>query len=165
MSGINAKRIRKELMEIESEIKTGQAPNIVSASLVGGDITKWKAVIRGPEGSPFEKGLFELSLQFASNFPFKAPIVVFKTRMHHPNVSNSGDICLDILKDQWSPALSVTKVLLSICSLLTDCNPDDPLNGAVASEYKTNRKLYDETVRKLVAGQTTTNPVVKSTLD
>ncbi len=165
MSGLNIKRINKEFQEIQSEIKNGHAPNIVSASTVGTDVTKWQAIIKGPEGSPFEKGQFELSLQFGSNFPFKAPTILFKTKMHHPNVSNSGEICLDILKDQWSPALSVTKVLLSICSLLTDPNPDDPLNAAVANEYKNNRKLYDETVRTLVALKSKTNTKQKFVID
>lgn len=153
MSGINSKRIRKELAEIQAEIKNGHTPNIVSADLETSDITKWKAVIKGPEGTPYEKGIFELSITFKSEFPFKPPTILFKTQTHHPNIARDGSICLDILKDQWSPALSVTKVLLSICSLLTDANPNDPLNGAIATEYKTNRKLYDDNVRKLVAAQ------------
>ncbi|KAL1434269.1 hypothetical protein MTO96_011906 [Rhipicephalus appendiculatus] len=76
-----------------------------------------------PPGSVYEGGVFFLDIHFSPEYPFKPPKVTFRTRIYHCNINSQGVICLDILKDNWSPALTISKVLLSICSLLTDCNP------------------------------------------
>jgi ubiquitin-conjugating enzyme E2 D len=140
-------------------------PANCSAGPMGDDLFHWQATIMGPEDSPYAGGVFFLNIHFPADYPFKPPKVNFTTRIYHCNINANGGICLDILKDQWSPALTISKVrdrsplspvpeppsrpspahpcvgvwcrawwqvLLSICSLLTDPNPDDPLVPEIA---------------------------------
>lgn len=138
------RRLQYEL----SEINNNPSEHYSAGPADDNDMTKWNATIIGPENSPFAGGIFNLSIRFPENFPFRAPEVRFITKVYHPNINSRGEICLDILKDQWSPALSVSKLLLSINSLLTDPNPDDPLVGDIARLYKNNIKEYEKNARE-----------------
>ena len=102
----------------------------------------------GPEDSPYAGGLFYLNIKFPQDYPFKPAKFTFTTRVYHPNINSNGSICLDILDKQWSPALSTSKVLLSLSSLFTDPNPDDPLVPDIARLYKTDKEKYDATARE-----------------
>ncbi|KAM4881254.1 ubiquitin-conjugating enzyme E2 E1 isoform 2-T3 [Thomomys bottae] len=139
----SAKRIQKELADI-----TLDPPPNCSAGPKGDNIYEWRSTILGPPGSVYEGGVFFLDITFTPEYPFKPPKVTFRTRIYHCNINSQGVICLDILKDNWSPALTISKVLLSICSLLTDCNPADPLVGSIATQYMTNRAEHDRVARQ-----------------
>ncbi len=119
-------------------------PANCSAGPVENDLKTWEATIIGAEGSPYSGGVFKLDIVFPDEYPYKPPKCRFRTRIFHPNINREGGICLDILKDQWSPALTISKVLLSICALMSDPNPDDPLMGEIAELYVQNRAAYNE---------------------
>uniref|UniRef100_A0A8B9MY91 E2 ubiquitin-conjugating enzyme n=1 Tax=Accipiter nisus TaxID=211598 RepID=A0A8B9MY91_9AVES len=106
-----------------------------SAGPKGDNIYEWRSTILGPPGSVYEGGVFFLDITFSPDYPFKPPKVTFRTRIYHCNINSQGVICLDILKDNWSPALTISKVLLSICSLLTDCNPERKHNFRSSSAF------------------------------
>ncbi|XP_063968787.1 ubiquitin-conjugating enzyme E2 D1-like [Lytechinus pictus] len=137
------KRIAKELHDFQKD-----PPASCSAGPVNDDLFTWQATIMGPSNSAYESGIFFLNIHFPSDYPFKPPRVAFTTKIYHPNINSNGSICLDILRSQWSPALTISKVLLSICSLLTDPNPDDPLVPDIARIYKTDKIKYNKTARE-----------------
>lgn len=98
----------------------------------------FSVIIEGPAQSPYANGIFKLELFCPEEYPMSAPKVRFLTKIYHPNIDKLGRICLDILKDKWSPALQIRTVLISIQALLSAPNPDDPLSEDIAKEWKEN---------------------------
>ncbi|KAJ3764059.1 ubiquitin-conjugating enzyme/RWD-like protein [Lentinula raphanica] len=142
------KRINKELQDLGRDPPSSCSAGPVQGADRADGMFHWQATIMGPSDSPYAGGVFFLSIHFPTDYPFKPPKVSFTTKIYHPNINANGSICLDILRDQWSPALTISKVLLSICSMLTDPNPDDPLVPDIAHLYKTDRERYEATARE-----------------
>lgn len=112
------------------------------------DMWHWNATIEGPSDTPYSGGVFHVDIKIPTDYPFQPPRVTFVTKIYHMNINGSGGICLDILKDQWSPALSISKVLLSIQSLLHEPNPADPLVPEIAKLHENNPAEYYATARE-----------------
>ena len=108
----------------------------------------WKGEIKGPQGTPYEAGKFIIDITLPADYPFVPPKMKFDTQIWHPNISSqSGAICLDILKDQWSPALTIKTAMLSLQALLCTPEPNDPQDAEVANMYKTNQEEFQQTAR------------------
>jgi ubiquitin-protein ligase len=137
------KRIMKEYKELtidqpfEDDICTVQTKN--------DDYFNWQATISGPQGTPYEDGLFFIDIEIPHDYPFKPPKIKFTTSIYHCNINEKGGICLDSIKDRWSPASSIRRVLTEIIELLTHPDPDNPLRAEIAKIYKENPELYNKT--------------------
>ena len=133
----------KELKDLQSDPPIG-----CTAGPAGNDQFQWKGVITGPHNTPYANGKFILHIGFPKDYPFKPPKVRFVTPIYHPDINDRGYFSLEILQDNWSPALTISKVLLSMVSIMTDPNPNGyGFNPEVAKLYKTNKKLYDQNAK------------------
>lgn len=133
------RRINKELTDIGTA--KGLTYTVVPED---GNPYNWRCTLLGPEGSPYAGGVFLLDIQLPKEYPFKAPKVKFETRVYHCNVNDKGEICLSILKDEWTPANTMTRVLDELNKLLISPNPDDPLIAEIASKYRTDKEGHDK---------------------
>lgn len=112
------------------------------------DLLHWEAIIDGPSETPYQGGKFKIQMKFDDEYPHSPPEVKFLTKIYHPNVNSSGQICLNILRNDWKPTLSARTILLSISSLLASPNAEDPLDVNIATMYRRNRELFYKTAEE-----------------
>lgn len=137
VGGAALKRITKELQELESN----PHPSF-TVYPTENDVTFWNVYMLGPETTPYEGGIFQIYVKLPSDYPFKPPSVKFLTRIYHCNINSNGSICHAILKDQWSPALTLRKVFDCLYGLLLTPEPLDPLDPQIATEYRVDYDLF-----------------------
>jgi ubiquitin-protein ligase/Mg-chelatase subunit ChlD len=133
-NGASMKRLMMELKQVASGTEkvwmhSGEGIHVFPSPDA---INFWRVLIEGPSGSPFEGGVFALNAIMPSDYPFSAPKITFETPVYHCNVSDSGNICLNILQDKWCPSLTVPKCLEAIRIMLKEPDTDDSLRQWIA---------------------------------
>lgn len=106
------------------------------------NLLSFEVNLRGPIDTPYQGGIFRLKFNIDREYPMCPPKVKFLTKIYHPNINNDGSICLDLLKTTWCPAYDYSKILLTIYALLSEPNPNDPLEPEIASYYRNDFETY-----------------------
>lgn len=148
MSTPARRRLMRDFKRIQGDSQSSSGG--ISASPLADNVMVWNAIIIGPDETPFEDGTFRLKLTFDEQYPNKPPQVKFISEMFHPNVYASGDLCLDILQNRWSPTYDVASILTSVQSLLNDPNINSPANVEAANLFKDHKSQYVKRVRQTV---------------
>jgi ubiquitin-conjugating enzyme E2 G1 len=158
MATAAARLLRKQFHDVQANPTSG-----FSAGLVGDDLFKWRVTVIGPSKTPYEGGTFPALLHFPPTFPDQPPKMRFLCPMYHPNIRDTGEVCISILhapgadmfeyedrSERWLPIHTVESILLSVISMLSDPNCESPENVDAAKTYRTNPKEYMRKVRRTV---------------
>merc|ERR1719219_1275699 len=143
------RRLQREIMDLLNKSATETSSCGICFELPDdNDITKLTAYLQGPRKTPYEKGIFQLSINFQADYPMSPPKIKFNTRIWHPNISSvTGTICLNTLSSEWTPSLSIFTSMLSIRALLSDPEPSDPQDAIVAGQYLKNLAQFKSTAK------------------
>ncbi|KAJ8261469.1 hypothetical protein COCON_G00171920 [Conger conger] len=132
------KRLRKEL----SELQTTPMKNFRHIIVDERNILSWQGLIV-PDNAPYNKGAFRIEIVFPSEYPFKPPKIMFKTKIYHPNIDEKGQVCLPIISaENWKPATKTDQVIQALVTLVNDPEPDHPLRADLAEEYSKERSKF-----------------------
>mmetsp|Transcript_139533 Transcript_139533/g.242746 ORF Transcript_139533/g.242746 Transcript_139533/m.242746 type:complete len:162 (-) Transcript_139533:199-684(-) len=145
MSSKAKSRLLRDLHKLRKD-----PPHGVYAELAENNVLCCQCLVIGPEDTAWEGGAFRLQLDFTDEYPVKPPKATFVSKIFHPNVYDNGEICLDILQNQWTQLIDVSAILNSVMSLLPDPNPNSPANQEAARLYRTDPREYERRVKEMV---------------
>jgi ubiquitin-conjugating enzyme E2 D len=143
----NLRRILNEVKQIRENASDDQSMFILNT--VNNDYYNWEAIIYGPSESLYENCEFKLNIRLQDNYPITPLSIKFVTKIPHVNVNENGEICMDILKQEWRSSHNIRTVLLSLISLLSDPNPNDPLNKNLAKLYFDDKDKYQKYIKEI----------------
>ncbi|XP_050219060.1 NEDD8-conjugating enzyme Ubc12-like [Mercurialis annua] len=139
-------RILKDI----SELNLAEACSI---SFINGpdDLMNFEVTIKPNEGY-YKGGKFIFSFQVPVLYPHEAPKVMCKTMVYHPNINLEGNVCLNILREDWKPVLNINTIIYGLLHLFTEPNHEDPLNGEAADVLRDDPQKFGSNVKRAMAG-------------
>jgi len=105
-----------------------------------------------PDEGMYKGGKFSFTFAINQNFPHDPPKVKCQQKIYHPNIDMQGNVCLNILRDEWKPVLNLNAVIVGLQFLFLEPNPADPLNKEAAEDLKSNRQIFIRNVKNAMAG-------------
>jgi len=121
-------------------------------TLVNDNMQEFYVRFKGPEETPFQGGLWKVHVELPDQYPYKSPSIGFVNRIFHPNIDESGSVCLDVINQTWSPMFDMINIFeVFLPQLLRYPNPTDPLNGEAAALLMREPKSYEAKVKEYVA--------------
>ncbi|KAL5385220.1 NEDD8-conjugating protein ubc12 [Paraphaeosphaeria minitans] len=107
-----------------------------------------------PDEGMYKGGHFEFSFEIKPTFPYDAPKVRCMQKIYHPNIDLEGNVCLNILREDWKPVLNLNAIFVGVQYLFLEPNASDPLNKEAAEDLKHNREGFKRNVRAAMGGGT-----------
>ena len=139
-----AKRLAKEKKQLEDD----PLDNATAGPDDESNILAWTAMIMGPEDTPYDGGVFNVSMVFPPEYPFKPPKVQFTTKIYHPNIKSTGEICMDAVNDNWSPTCNVKYLLNVLSELIKNPNAEDGLEAEIAAQMKSDMPAFEAEAKR-----------------
>ena len=139
----------REMPEMEKDLKI----SVPQARLIhGNEVMNFEVEYTPDQASYWYGGKYLFSFSFPDDFPYKPPKVMCKTKIYHPNIDFDGNVCLNMLKDDWNPTYTGTSCVAGVYYLFVEPNPNDPLNHEVAKLMRENKEQFKENVKKTIRG-------------
>ncbi|KAL2521018.1 NEDD8-conjugating enzyme Ubc12 [Forsythia ovata] len=140
-------------LRLHKDISELNLPKTCTISFPNGkdDLMNFEVTIRPDEGY-YLGGAFVFSFQISTMYPHEAPKVKCKTKVYHPNIDLEGNVCLNILREDWKPVLNINTIIYGLYHLFTEPNHEDPLNPDAAAVLRDNPKMFESNVRRAMAG-------------
>uniref|UniRef100_A0ABI8APN5 Ubiquitin conjugating enzyme E2 M n=1 Tax=Felis catus TaxID=9685 RepID=A0ABI8APN5_FELCA len=148
----SSKKASAAQLRIQKDINELNLPKTCDISFSDpDDLLNFKLVICPDEGF-YKSGKFVFSFKVGQGYPHDPPKVKCETMVYHPNIDLEGNVCLNILREDWKPVLTINSIIYGLQYLFLEPNPEDPLNKEAAEVLQNNRRLFEQNVQRSMRG-------------